>query len=154
MDGTDPGELCRWVLTLGLGIAAVVFELRTTRIPNALTLGGLVVSLGAAVYFGRAGDALLGGGLALAGGYALFRTGALAGGGVKTGVLLATSGGLVVGGVLSIACALFGAGVWLGAALVERGWLKSFFEARRASTPTISALAMLALVLRAVFVLH
>jgi Flp pilus assembly protein protease CpaA len=149
MDGMELGEWVRWALTLGLGILAVVFELRTTRIPNALTLGGLLPAIGAALFFERGGDALLGGGLAFVAGFALFRSGSLAGGGVKTAILLGTTGGLVVGVVLAIACALFGAGLWLGVALVERGWLKVSLDVRRASTPTILLLSLLGLALHA-----
>lgn len=100
MTGTIP--LLQLLALISLLAMAVTTDLKARRIPNAITLPGLLVglSLGALEQGGLPSQALLGAGLALVAGFPLFALGALGAGDVK---LFAAVGAFVgPGGLLSV----------------------------------------------------
>lgn len=147
-NGVEVGELVRFVMTLGFALIAWGFEARTERIPNALTLGGLVPAVTVALLFGRGEDALAGAALALIPAYMVFRYRLIAGGAVKTALLLGTSGGVVVGALLGGAAALVGLLRWGRLVRAERRKVKLMIEPSFRSAPRLFVIALLGLVLQ------
>jgi hypothetical protein len=146
-NGIEIGELVRFVMTLGFALIAWGFETRTEHIPNALTLGGLLPAVAVALLFGRGQDALAGAALAFIPAYMVFRYHLIAGGAVKTALLLGASGGIVVGAVLGTAAALVGLVRWGQLVLAERRKVKLMIEPPIRSTPRLFVIALVGLIL-------
>lgn len=126
-------------------LAAAVVDMKTRRIPNALTAGALALALTAAVIGGQGGDAALGALAALAAGVALHL---LARGPFGLGDVKLMVGGGAVAGLAYVADFLF-------AMALAGGALASFFvlmrRARRTTMPygpAIAAGAVLVLFVR------
>ena len=106
-------------IALGLGVAAVVEDLRRRRVPNWLTAGGAAGGLACAAWGGRHGLAMAAAGLAV--GFLLLLPfhwcGAMGGGDVKLmaayGALLGPSGILLAALFATVFGGLSAAGAWL-----------------------------------------
>ena len=106
-------------IALGLGVAAVVEDLRRRRLPNWLTAGGAAGGLACAAWGGRHGLAMAAAGLAV--GFLLLLPfhwcGAMGGGDVKLmaayGSLLGPSGILLAALFAAVFGGLSAAGAWL-----------------------------------------
>ncbi len=115
-------SLLRDALLLAPFVAAGAVDIRTRRIPNALSLGAAVLVVTDAVCAGRGLDALLGGGAALLAGVAL-AVAAHGGFGMGDIKLLAVGGALVgLASVVPLLCAvsIVGGSVALAVLLVRR----------------------------------
>lgn len=117
-DTMTSSELLRWCLCVVFGVALTVVELTTKRVPNWLTLGGLVPVFAVAAVYGRGGDAVAGALIAGAASYVVFHRRALAGGGVKAAFLLGGASGLVAGAVIGA--------MWLMFVGIPEVWVRCF----------------------------
>jgi prepilin peptidase CpaA len=115
----SPHSFVQFLVLLGLLSLAVASDLRSRRIPNSITIPGLLAGLafGALAQAGVPVTALLGAGLALLVGFPLFALGGLGAGDVKLfmavgafvgpgGLLSVLVYGGLAGGVLAIASAV------------------------------------------------